>query len=129
MRGDNWDVWVYDLERGVSTRFTFDKSLETEQVWSPDGQYLIFSSDRQGIDNLYRKRADGSGEIERLTEAEVAAVGVVVVADGRYVVYIAQGAAVRRRRATSISRRARRRYLPSPPLRRDAFPDFSPDGR
>ena len=48
MRGDNWDVWVYDLERGVSTRLTFDKSIESEQVWSPDGKWLILSSDQDG---------------------------------------------------------------------------------
>ena len=68
LRDENWDIWVYDLERGVSTRLTFDEGVETEQIWSPDGEYLVFSSDRDGPDSLYRKRADGSGETERLTE-------------------------------------------------------------
>ena len=71
LRDDNWDLWVLDLERGVPIRLTFDESIESEQIWSPDGEYLIFSSNRDGgVDSLYRKRADGSGEIERLTEAE-----------------------------------------------------------
>ena len=37
LREGNWDVWVYDLERGVSTRLTFDEGVESEQIWSPDG--------------------------------------------------------------------------------------------
>ena len=67
LRDGNWDIWVYDLERGVPSRLTFDDAAETEQVWSPDGRELIYASDRGGFDNLYRKRADGSGEAERLT--------------------------------------------------------------
>jgi serine/threonine-protein kinase len=70
LRDGNWDIWVYDLERGVPTRLTFDDAAETEEVWSPDGRELIYSSDKSGVDNLYRKRADGSGETERLTENE-----------------------------------------------------------
>ncbi len=68
LRDGNWDVWVYDLERKVATRLTFHDGYDGDQVWSPDGQYLTFSSDRDGPENPYRKRADGSGEAERLAE-------------------------------------------------------------
>ncbi len=61
LRDGNWDIWVYDLERQVSTRLTFDDGSDTEQIWSPDGKELIFSSTREGADSLYRKAADGSG--------------------------------------------------------------------
>jgi serine/threonine-protein kinase len=88
LREGNWDVWVYDVERGVSTRLTFDKSIESEQVWSPDGQWLILSSDKDGIDNLYRKRADGSGELERLTTADHPQWAQSWSRDGRYVALI-----------------------------------------
>ena len=70
LKDGNFDIWVYDLERGVPTRLTFDDAAETEQVWSPDGRFLAFSSGRAGADNLYRKRADGSGEEERLTTSD-----------------------------------------------------------
>ncbi len=70
LRDGNWDVWVYDLERMVATRLTFDDGYDGDQVWSPDGEYLAFTSDRDGTENPYRKRADGSGEAERLAEIE-----------------------------------------------------------
>jgi len=70
LRDGNWDVWVYDLEREVATRLTFNDGYEGDQVWSPDGQYLEFTSDKDGRENPYRKRADGSGEEERLAEID-----------------------------------------------------------
>jgi serine/threonine-protein kinase len=70
LRDGNWDVWVYDLERKVATRLTFWDGYDGDQVWSPDGEYLAFSSDRDGRENPYRKRADGSGDAERIAEID-----------------------------------------------------------
>ena len=70
LKDSNFDIWVYDLARGVPTRLTFDDASDTEQIWSPDGKYLAFSSGRSKVDNVYRKRADGSGEEERLSTDE-----------------------------------------------------------
>ena len=39
-------------------------------IWSPDGQWLAFQSDRDGASGIYRQRADGTGNAERLTTAE-----------------------------------------------------------
>jgi Tol biopolymer transport system component len=66
LRDDNWDIWVYDLERDVSTRLTFDEGYDGDQVWSPDGSELLFTSSRGGETVVFRKRADGSGEAEPL---------------------------------------------------------------
>ncbi len=66
LRDGNWDVWVYDLEREVATRLTFNEGYDGDQVWSPDGKFLSFTSDQDGRENPYVKRADGSGEPERL---------------------------------------------------------------
>ena len=40
LRGGNWDIWVFDLERGGETRLTFSEADDTEQIWSPDGQLI-----------------------------------------------------------------------------------------
>lgn len=86
LREDNWDVWVYDLEREVATRLTFYDGYDADQFWSHDGQYLFFSSDRDGDVRPYRKRADGSGEAERLSEGEVRFYPLSVSPDGRWAI-------------------------------------------
>ncbi|HEX2463028.1 MAG TPA: protein kinase [Thermoanaerobaculia bacterium] len=126
MRGDNWDVWVYDLERGVSTRLTFDKSIESEQIWSPDGKWLILSSDKDGPDSLYRKRADGSGELERLTEAKSPQWAGSWSSDGRYVAYITQG---QQFDLGYLDLETKETHTFLATEFSEGFPDFSPDGR
>ncbi len=91
LKDGNFDVWVYDLERGVPTRLTFDDAPDTEQVWSPDGRYLVFSSGRDGADNLYRKRADGSGDEERLTKSDIPMWANSWSRDGRSIVFAGMG--------------------------------------
>jgi Tol biopolymer transport system component len=63
--GEN-DIWVLDLARGVRTRLTFGPVANTSPVWSPDGKWIAYSSDRNGRYGLYRKPADGSGAEELL---------------------------------------------------------------
>jgi serine/threonine protein kinase/Tol biopolymer transport system component len=60
------DIWIYDVLRGLRTRFTFDPAAEFEAIWSPDGRSIIFSSNRKGYFDLYRKSSDGSGAEELL---------------------------------------------------------------
>ncbi len=40
------DIWVRDLSRGVSSRFTFDPNDEFAPVWSPDGSRIAFGAFR-----------------------------------------------------------------------------------
>ena len=70
LRDDNWDVWVFDLEREVPTRLTFHDGYDGDAIWSPDGSTILFSSNRDGKILPFRKRADGSGEAEKLIDYE-----------------------------------------------------------
>jgi Tol biopolymer transport system component len=59
--GSNRDVWIYDVARGLRTRFTFDPLLDDGPLWSPDGSAIVWSSRRSGFWALFRKPSDGSG--------------------------------------------------------------------
>ncbi|MDX1383240.1 MAG: hypothetical protein R3190_06310, partial [Thermoanaerobaculia bacterium] len=85
--GAQSDAWVLDLQRRTSTRLTFDDGADEVPIWSPDGVYIVFSSDRGGSPNLYRKRSDGSGEVERLTETTSSQYPSSWSSDGRWVLF------------------------------------------
>ena len=87
---NNWDLWVYDRQRQVSTRLTFEDGIDGPGLWSPDGQYIAFSSARLGGTNLYRKRADGSGDVERLTQSKETEFVSSWSGDGKYLLYSVQ---------------------------------------
>ena len=56
------DIWLATLERGLSSRFTFDKATDVFPIWSPDGERLAFSSNRSDVAlDLYAKSASGAG--------------------------------------------------------------------
>lgn len=67
---DRQDIWVYDLERESEHRVTFEGFNESP-VWTPDGSRLTFTSDPDGVRNLFWKPSDGSGVAERLTQSDL----------------------------------------------------------
>ena len=68
--GRQLDIYTYEWARDFTTRLTFDPSVHSFPVWSPDGGTIVFSSSRlKQATNLYWVSADGSGEPHRLTES------------------------------------------------------------
>ncbi len=62
----NIDLWIYEVSRGLRTRFTFDPGFDRFPVWAPDGSRIIFTSNRKGQYDLYVKPAGGAGTEELL---------------------------------------------------------------
>ena len=62
------DIWIFDVQRAVSTRFTFGPSNSTSPVWSKDGKWIVYSNIEHGNLNIYRKSASGMGQAELLFE-------------------------------------------------------------
>ena len=81
------DIWVLDLARNVRTRLTFGPVSNTFPVWSPDGKWIAYSSDRNGHANLYRKRSDGSGAEELLLTDEQVCLPSNWSPDGKTLLY------------------------------------------
>jgi Tol biopolymer transport system component len=87
--GGNRDIWIYDLERRLPRRFTFDPSPEVNAIWSPDGRTVVFNSARKGRFDLYRKNADGNGAEELLYADDMQKTPSSWSPDGRLLLYTA----------------------------------------
>jgi serine/threonine protein kinase len=58
------DIWLFDVARGLRTRFTFDSLDDTQPLWSADGGRIVFASNRAGGTrgyDIYEKASNGSG--------------------------------------------------------------------
>ncbi len=89
-RGGRADVWIRDLARGVSSRFTFGAADEIAPIWSPDGTRIVFSDNRSGSYDLYEKSADGQGDEKLLLHSDDAKFASDWSRDGRYIAYVNQ---------------------------------------
>jgi Tol biopolymer transport system component len=61
------DIWIVDADRSTTSRLTFDAAQDSSSpIWSPDGHWIVFMSQRNGKSGLYSKLADGTGSEEML---------------------------------------------------------------
>jgi Tol biopolymer transport system component len=60
------DIWLLDTKTGLLGRLTANPGLHNFPVWSPDDEFVAFTANfnRGGVNDFYRKRADGSGDEE-----------------------------------------------------------------
>jgi len=71
--GNGYDIWSYDVARGVKTQLTFGYAVgqaNLDAVWTPDGKRIAYTSVRNGKYGFYAKAADGSGTEEMLLPGE-----------------------------------------------------------
>ena len=83
--GTGSDLWLIDSERGTSSRFTFEGSGQTSPVWSPDGEWIAYSSG--DIAGIFKKRSSGSGDPELLLRSELPVHPCDWSSDGKYLLY------------------------------------------
>ena len=59
-------MWTYGFTRATLSRLTTDPAVDDSPLWTPDGQRIVFSSNRAGYPELFWRAADGTGSDERL---------------------------------------------------------------
>ena len=89
--GTGFDVWGFDIARGVKIPLTFGASSGQGNLYpvlSPDGKYVAYTSYRNGKYGLYQKSADGSGSETLLLEGiDHFRVPTSWSTDGKFLVY------------------------------------------
>ena len=78
---------VADIARGSHSRLTFDRSGEYEPIWSPDGNSIVFCSNRDGPSDSHQIATSGTGQVELLLKSSAVKHPTDWSPDGRVVVY------------------------------------------
>jgi Tol biopolymer transport system component len=63
-------LWLYDVNQGTSSPFTFGEGNDQYPAWSPDSRQVAFTSTRHGKEEIYVKPVAGGGEEQLLLSAE-----------------------------------------------------------
>ncbi|MEX2089648.1 MAG: protein kinase, partial [Bacteroidota bacterium] len=87
----NSDIWLYEIDRGVNTRFTFDPAVEWYPVWSPDGSRVVFASNRKGHHDLYEKVSSGASSEQLLLETGYDKIPSDWSPDGKFILFHSVG--------------------------------------
>jgi eukaryotic-like serine/threonine-protein kinase len=85
-------IWLFDVGRGVKSRFTFDEQNSSDPAWSPDGRQIAFTSERRGpgTRNIY-VRTLTTGKEDALLESDERKVPDDWSSDGRFLAYTQAG--------------------------------------
>jgi Tol biopolymer transport system component len=119
-------LWSYDLSAGTLTQLTFEGASRAP-TWSPDGQRVIFASNRNGALNLFALPAGGDGNTNRLTTSESLQLPGSWSPDGNVLAFMEQHPSTGR--DIWLLRRNGERMVFLNSEADESAPRFSPDGR
>jgi TolB protein len=133
LRPPNLDIYLFDKPSGSPRRLTDDPALDYNAVFSPDGLWIVFTSERTGNADLYALNLREGGPPARLTRHEGMDDAASFSPDGQRLAFVstrdgdadifvmpfAPGDATSERRAVNLTRRPGGDFNPA----------FSPDGR
>jgi Tol biopolymer transport system component len=93
-QGGQRDIWTIAAAGGAPVQATFDAALDWNPVWSPDGTFLYFASDRGGSMNLWRAAIDERtgalrGEPQPVTTPSTYSQHPSFSKDGKSIAYVA----------------------------------------
>lgn len=132
------DAWVVDGNRGTRTRLTFNAYRDAEVAWSPDGGRIAFSSEREGMSDLYTQPVDPNARPDLLARGVGDKFNPHWSSDGRFIAFEMVSAKTKRDLwylpiLTRGERSGERLEQPSILFLQtpfdEAVPQISPDGR
>lgn len=85
--GATSDIWISKAGAGTPFRVTDDQATDMSPSWSRDYKYILFSSNREGNQEIYSIRRDGT-RIKRLTNDPAPDHSPVMSPDGSKIAFV-----------------------------------------
>ncbi len=84
----NWDLYLFDGPGSEPRRLTTDPGLDYNGVISPDGRWVVFTSERTGSPDLYVLDLHGDADPRPLVEGPAMEDAAAISPDGRRLLFV-----------------------------------------
>src|SRR5205085_1948530 len=81
------NIYIFDVNRGVRSRFTADPTDEQTSIWSPDGRQVVFNERPKGYLDLYEKDPSGATAAQVLLADTKNKIPNSWSPDGKFIMY------------------------------------------
>jgi len=82
------DIFIIDIHSGETQRFTDDDRTDRSPAWSPDGKWIAYTTEIDGVFRLAVKPADGTASERLLTSPDGFAFTPAWTPDSSNIVYV-----------------------------------------
>src|ERR1051325_9748271 len=87
-RPANWDIYLFDNANSPPRRLTDDPALDYNAVFSPDGRWVVFCSERNGNPDLFVLDLQKGGPPRLLVGTEAMEDAPAISPDGRGLAFV-----------------------------------------
>jgi TolB protein len=122
---DNTDIYIYNFANHKLRRLTHSSAIDTEPAWMPNGQAIVFTSDRGGSPQIYKMSLSG-GAAQRLTWNGNYNTRAAVAPDGKSIAFVRRNKHGQLRIGVLDLASGNAKILTDGPL--DRSPSFAPNG-
>jgi TolB protein len=124
----NWDLYIYDLITGETTRMTYNLAFEGRPKWSPDDAFLVYEVYQSGTHlDIFVMRSDGSETPVPLAVSDSADFSPTWSPDGRRIAFVSWRDGNQDIYVVSLDDGSVFN-LTNTPNRHEDYPAWSPDG-
>ncbi len=88
LRPGNWDIFYFASAGAAPRRLTDHPGLDYDAALSPDGRWVVFTSERRGNPDLYALELDGGAQARLLIDSPAMEDQVAFSPDGRSIAFV-----------------------------------------
>jgi Tol biopolymer transport system component len=132
LRPGNWDIYYFAKAGAAPRRLTDHPGLDYDAALSPDGRWVVFTSERRGNPDLYALQVEGGGEPRLLIDSAAMEDQVAFSPDGTSIAFVSTASGNADIYVLPFRPDATQNLTAATNVTNDAGgdfrPDFSPDG-